>query len=113
LVRVALLVYGVMAPILVKVADRWLSGIGGVGWRHVAFALVALGAVHSFAWVWYRHAVMLRKQYYRTMARVYAVQVVLDGTDAILYPWSDPAASLRSGTNTRLDLAKPGSRSGS
>lgn len=46
-------------------------------WRHLVALLVVLVVAHLFGWVWARHALTLRVQYYRTMARQLDVGLAL------------------------------------
>lgn len=70
---VAFLVFGGLFGVAVGAVGRGLL-VQGDGVKSVLALLMFLGVTHVAAWVWALQALVLRKQYYRTMARNLLVQ---------------------------------------
>ncbi len=82
-VTVAIAVYGVIVVLLGAQGDFLFprqtgdSGTAPHEFQHLAVLVLALAVVHLFAWAWVRHALLLRLQYYRSMAEVHRASVTL------------------------------------
>lgn len=82
-VTVAIAVYGVVVALLGAQGDLLFprqtgdSGPAPDEFQHLAVLVLALAIVHLFAWAWVRHALVLRLQYYRSMAEVHRASLAL------------------------------------